>query len=43
MATQVERVGRSGPPKSLVVLAWNCGGFAPAKVGELEVCIESLL
>ena len=26
--------------KSLVVLAWNCGGFVPAKAGELVECIH---
>ena len=36
------RVGCSGPPKSLVVLAWNCGGFVPANAGELTECIEQL-
>ena len=39
---RVEQAGRNGLPNSLVVLAWNCGGSAPAKVEELALCIELL-
>ena len=38
----MERAGCGGPPKSLTVLAWNCGGFAPHKVEESAECPEPL-